>query len=97
MAGAVAIPLNVATKEDLKQYAAKEDIKRIEDRLAAKEQSEAIAISVEESGRDVVQYLLEQRGRRCAAERLRLDAAGQSCGGPLWTSCFHGGGPSICT
>jgi len=112
VAEAVAIPLNVATKEDLKQYATKqdletaveqlkrwaeerfvtrehfdavikrledrmatkEDLKRIEDKMATKEQFEAIAISVEESGRDMVQYLLEQRGHRCAAERLRLDA-----------------------
>jgi hypothetical protein len=42
--------------------------------MATKEQFEALAISVEESGRDMVQYLLEQRGYRCAAERLRLDA-----------------------
>jgi len=112
VAEAVAIPLNVATKEDLKQYATKqdletaveqlkrwaeerfvtrehfdavikrledrmatkEDLKRIEDKMATKEQFEAIAISVEESGRDMVQYLLEQRGYRCVAERLRLDA-----------------------
>jgi hypothetical protein len=70
-----------ATKEDLKQFATKEDIeklradiKRIEDKMATKEQFEALAISVEESGRDMVQYLLEQRGYKCAAERLRLDA-----------------------
>jgi hypothetical protein len=70
-----------ATKEDLKQFATKEDIeklradiKRIEDRMATKEQFEALAISVEESGRDMVQFLLEQRGYKCAAERLRLDA-----------------------
>jgi len=70
-----------ATKEDLKQYATKEDIeklradlKRIENKMATKEQFEALAISVEESGRDMVQYLLEQRGYRCAAERLCLDA-----------------------
>jgi hypothetical protein len=69
-----------ATKEDLKQFATKEDIeklradiKRIEDKMATKEQFEALAISVEESGRDMVQYLLEQRGYRCAVERLRLD------------------------
>jgi hypothetical protein len=113
VAGAVAIPLNVATKEDLKrlatkqdleelkkwaeekfatkedlkQFATKEDIKRLEDKMATKEdlkrvenkmatkeQIEAIAISVEDSGRDMVQYLLGQRGYRCAAERLRLDA-----------------------
>jgi hypothetical protein len=70
-----------ATKEDLKQFATKEDIeklradiKRIEDKMATKEQFEALAISVEESGRDMVQYLLEQRGYKCTAERLRLDA-----------------------
>ena len=87
-----------ATKEDLKQYATKQDletaveqlraeikriegimatkgdIKRIEDKMATKEQFEAIAVSVEDSGRDMVQYLLEQRGYKCSAERLRLDA-----------------------
>ena len=128
VAGSIAVPLNVATKddikaaveelkrwseekfatkEDLKQFATKEDlkqfatkqdletaveqlraeikriegimatkgdIKRIEDKMATKEQFEAIAVSVEDSGRDMVQYLLEQRGYRCTAERLRLDA-----------------------
>ncbi len=95
VAGSIAVPLNVATKddikaaveelkkwvevkfatkEDLKQFATKEDIKRIEDKMATKEQFEAIAVSVEDSGRDMVQYLLEQRGYKCAAERLRLDA-----------------------
>ncbi len=73
------------TKEDLKQYATKQDletaveqlraeIRRIENRMATKEQFETIAISVEDSGREMVQYLLEQRGYRCAPERLRLDA-----------------------
>jgi hypothetical protein len=73
------------TKEDLKQYATKQDletaveqlkaeIRRIENRMATKEQFETIAISVEDSGREMVQYLLEQRGYRCAAERLRLDS-----------------------
>jgi len=85
VAGSIAIPLNVATKEDLKQLATKQDlataveqlraeIRRIEDRMATKEQIEALGISVEDSGREMVQYLLEQRGYRCAAERLRLDA-----------------------
>ncbi len=71
----------MATKEDLKQFATKEDIeklradmKRVEDKMATKEQFEAIAISVEDSGREMVQFLLEQRGYRCVAERLRLDA-----------------------
>ena len=54
--------------------ATKEDIKRIEDKMATKEQFEAIAISVEDSGRDMVQYLLGQRGHRCVAERLRVDS-----------------------
>jgi hypothetical protein len=54
--------------------ATKGDIKRIEDKMATKEQFEAIAVSVEDSGRDMVQYLLEQRGYKCAAERLRLDS-----------------------
>jgi hypothetical protein len=67
-----------ATKEDIKRLedkmATKEDLKRIEDKMATKEQFEAIAVSVEESGRDMVQYLLEQRGYKCTAERLRLDA-----------------------
>jgi len=54
--------------------ATKEDIKRLEDKMATKEQIEALAISVEDSGRDMVQYLLEQRGHRCAAERLHVDS-----------------------
>ena len=73
-----------ATKEDVEQLraeirrlegimATKEDLKRIENRMATKEQIESITISVEDSGREMVQYLLEQRGYRCAAERLRLD------------------------
>jgi len=116
VAGSIAVPLNVATKddikaaveelkkwtkekfatkEDLKQFATKQDleqlkkwaegrfvtkeyfdavIKRLEDRMATKEQIESIAISVEDSGREMVQYLLEQRGYKCTAERLRLNA-----------------------
>jgi hypothetical protein len=125
VAESVAIPLNVATKEDLKQLATKqdleqlkkwaeekfatkqdleqlkkwaeerfvtkehfdavikelretmatkEDLKRIENKMATKEQIESITISVEDSGREMVQYLLEQRGYKCTAERLRLDA-----------------------
>jgi hypothetical protein len=89
----------MATKEDLKQYATKQDletaveqlkkwaeekfvtkeyfdavIKRLEDKMATKEQIESITISVEDSGREMVQYLLEQRGYKCTAEQLRLDA-----------------------
>jgi len=120
VAGSIAVPLNVATKddikaaveelkrwseekfatkEDLKQYATKQDletaveqlkkwaeekfvtkeyfdavIKRLEDRMATKEQIESITISVEDGGCEMVQYLLEQRGHKCAAERLRVDS-----------------------
>jgi hypothetical protein len=99
VAETVTIPLNVATKEDLKRVATKEDletaveqlkkwagekfvtkeyldavIKRLEDKMATKEQIESITISVEDSGREMVEYLLEQRGYKCTAERLRLDA-----------------------
>jgi len=129
VAGSIAVPLNVATKddikaaaeelkkwaeekfttkEDLKQYATKqdleelkkwaeekfvtkeyfdavikrledkmatkEDLKRIENKMATKEQIESITIGVEDSGHEMVQYLLEQRGYKCTAERLRLDA-----------------------
>jgi hypothetical protein len=75
-----------ATKQDLEaaveqlkkwaeeRFATKEDVKRIENKVAAKEQFEALAVSVEESGRDMIQYLLERRGYRCVAERLRVDA-----------------------
>ena len=95
----IAVPLDVATRQDLRRLerrtarlerevqeiknamATKEDLKRvesnlrrIEDKMATKEQIEALAISVEDGGREMVQYLLEQRGHRCVAERLRLDA-----------------------
>jgi hypothetical protein len=75
-----------ATKQDLEQlkkwaeerFVTKEYfdavIKRLEDRMATKEQIESITISVEDSGREMVEYLLEQRGYKCTAERLRLDA-----------------------
>jgi len=90
VAGSIAVPLNVATKDDIKaaveelkrwaeeKFVTKEYfdavIKRIEDKMATKEQIESITISVEDSGREMVQHLLEQRGYKCAAERLRLDA-----------------------
>jgi hypothetical protein len=68
----------LATKQDIKRLedktATKKDLKRIEDKMATKEQIEAIAISAEDSGREMVQFLLEQRGYKCTAERLRLDA-----------------------
>ncbi len=37
------------------RFATKEDIKRIEDKMATKEQVEALAISVEDGGREMVQ------------------------------------------
>jgi hypothetical protein len=61
-------------KELRETMATKEDLKRIENKMATKEQIESITISVEDSGREMVQYLLEQRGHKCAAERLRLDS-----------------------
>jgi hypothetical protein len=61
-------------KELRETMATKEDLKRIENKMATKEQIESITISVEDSGREMVQYLLEQRGYRCAAERLRVDS-----------------------
>jgi hypothetical protein len=61
-------------KELRETMATKEDLKRIENKMATKEQIESITISVEDSGRDMVQYLLEQRGYKCAAERLRVDS-----------------------
>ena len=53
-----------------KQLATKEDLKCVEDKTAAKNQVETLAISVEESGRDIVQHLLEYRGYKCAAEEV---------------------------
>jgi hypothetical protein len=64
-----------AVIKELKEImATKEDLKRIENKMATKEQIESITISVEDSGREMVQFLLEQRGYKCVAERLRLDA-----------------------
>jgi hypothetical protein len=64
---------DAAIKELKEIMATKEDLKCIENKMATKEQIESITISVEDSGREMVQYLLEQRGFRCTAERLRLD------------------------
>jgi hypothetical protein len=66
--------LDAVIKELRETMATKEDLKRIENKMATKEQIESITISMEDSGRDMVQYLLEQRGFRCAAERLRVDS-----------------------
>ena len=106
IASSIAIPLNVATRQDIEalrqwaetqftatrqeidnlrqwtetqlqdikeKMATKEDLKRVEDKMATKEQFEALAVSVEESGRDWVQFFLEQRGFRCTADRLQID------------------------
>jgi len=66
--------LDAVIKELRETMATKEDLKRIENKMATKEQIESITISVEDSGREMVQYLLEQRGHKCAAERLRVDS-----------------------
>ena len=42
--------------------------------MTIRELLEELGIHPEDSGREMVQYLLEQRGYRCTAERLRLDA-----------------------
>ena len=55
------------------RMATKEDLKRLEDKMATKEQFEALAVGGEESGRDWVQYFLEQRGFRCTADPLQID------------------------
>jgi hypothetical protein len=46
-------------KELRETMATKEDLKRIENKMATKEQIVDFAISVEDSGREMVQYLLE--------------------------------------
>jgi len=58
VAESVAIPLNVATKEDLKQLATKQDIKRLEDKMATKE--------------DLKQYATKQ-DLETAVEQLRAE------------------------
>jgi hypothetical protein len=64
---------DAAIKELKEIMATKEDLKRIENNMATKELIESITISVEDSGREMVQFLLERRGYKCTAERLRLD------------------------
>jgi len=48
VAGAVAISLNVVTKEDLKQLGTKQDIKRLEDQMATKQDLEELKKWAEE-------------------------------------------------
>jgi hypothetical protein len=52
----------------------KPKLKRRKDLMTIRELLEELGIHPEDSGREMVQYLLEQRGYRCTAERLRLDA-----------------------
>ena len=42
--------------------------------MTIRELLEELGIHPEDSGREMVEYLLKQRGFRCMAERLRLDA-----------------------
>jgi hypothetical protein len=52
----------------------KPKLKRRKDLMTMRELLEELGIHPEDSGREMVQYLLEQRGYKCTAERLRLDA-----------------------
>jgi hypothetical protein len=52
----------------------KPKLKRRKDLMTIRELLEELGIHPEDSGRETVQYFLEQRGYKCAAERLRLDA-----------------------
>jgi hypothetical protein len=52
----------------------KPKLKRRKDLMTIRELLEELGIHPEDSGREMVQYLLERRGYKCAAERLRLDA-----------------------
>jgi len=52
----------------------KPKLKRRKDLMTIRELLEELGIHPEDSGREMVQYLLEQRGYKCVAERLRLDA-----------------------
>ncbi|MFN3804837.1 MAG: hypothetical protein ACK4SY_07250 [Pyrobaculum sp.] len=68
----------MATKEELKRLedrmATKEDLKRLEDKMATKEQIERIIIALEEEAREVVKWLLKERGVECTPGRLWLDS-----------------------
>lgn len=75
----------MATKQDVEELkrrldevenkmATKEDLKRLEDKMATKEQLERIMVSLEEEARDVVRWLLKQRGITCVPDRLFLDS-----------------------
>jgi len=52
----------------------KSKLKRRKDLMTIRELLEELGIHPEDSGREMVQYLQEQRGYKCTAERLRLDS-----------------------
>jgi len=52
----------------------KPKLKRRKDLMTIRELLEELGIHPEDSGREMVEYLLEQRGYKCTAESLRLDA-----------------------
>jgi len=52
----------------------KSKLKRRKDLMTIRELLEELGIHPEDSGREMVEYLLEQRGYKCVAESLRLDA-----------------------
>jgi hypothetical protein len=52
----------------------KPKLKRRKDLMTIRELLEELGIHPEDSGREMVEYLLKQRGYKCTAERLRLDA-----------------------
>jgi len=52
----------------------KPKLKRRKDLMTIRELLEELGIHPEDSGREMVEYLLQQRGYKCTAERLRLDA-----------------------
>jgi hypothetical protein len=52
----------------------KSKLKRRKDLMTIRELLEELGIHPEDSGREMVEYLLERRGYKCVAERLRLDA-----------------------
>ena len=52
----------------------KSKLKRRKDLMTIRELLEELGIHPEDSGREMVQYLLEQRGYKCTAESLRLGA-----------------------
>jgi len=52
----------------------KSKLKRRKDLMTIRELLEELGIHPEDSGREMVEYLLEQRGYKCVAERLRVDS-----------------------